>query len=110
MQTKLIKKNSETFFRVLDTATNQKLEKLTRFYASYLTQSFKFIIKKLICKFTIDEFNEVYFMGAAELYVTLKENGLFEGGRSVQLDEMVTTVKRHNKEQAALIMLANDDA
>ncbi len=57
----------------------------------------------------MNESNEIYFMGAAELYVTVKENGLYEGGRSVQLDEMVTTMKRHNKEQAALIMLANDD-
>jgi len=73
-----ITQNTRNYYKVLNQAMKQKLEKVTKNFVSFVTQSFEIVIKKVICKFALDAKQEFYFLGVKEMLIEFKNKGIFE--------------------------------
>jgi len=99
-----ITQNTRNYYKVLNPTMKLKLEKLTKQFVSFITNSFEIVIRKIICRFAIDSKQEFYFLGVKEMLIDFKNRGFalqYEGIKEMQFEDLLNSLKRYAEDQEA---------
>jgi len=67
-----------TYLKSMDTRSNEEASKIAKELALYIEGSHKIKVKKLVCTFLNDQFNNIYLMGIKELLFDFSYSGLYD--------------------------------